>query len=334
MPKPMRVIALEEHFLDPGLAGAARPGLLDLSPNFFAAYAEEFPGPEVLQDLGEGRLREMDETGISMQVLSCLFAQQVPAEVAVDVVRGANDRAAAAVRAHPERFRAFAALPTAVPDDAAAELDRCVSQLGFVGALIGGRTDGDFLDAERFDPILARAAALEVPIYLHPGIPPRAIAELNYGQGLAPLVTARLQTTAWGWHQETAVHLLHLVMAGVFDRHPGLQVILGHWGETVPFFLARLHKSLPRSATKLERTFREYFTQNVHVTPSGMFEEAQLQYCVRTLPIDRILFATDHPFVGARGATEFLERADLPEDAKRRIAHGNAERLLRIEALD
>ncbi|NED81706.1 amidohydrolase family protein, partial [Streptomyces sp. SID11233] len=133
------------------------------------------------------------------------------------------------VRAHPDRFAAFASLPTAAPEAAVAELDRAVNDLGFVGTMIFGRTEGEFLDAPRFEPILAKAAALNVPVFLHPGVPPRVITEANYAAGL-PLVTeTRLQTAAWGWHQETAVHFLHLVHSGVLDRYPNLQFILGHW---------------------------------------------------------------------------------------------------------
>jgi uncharacterized protein len=331
----MKIIALEEHFLDPDVAAASAARARELSPAFAATYdpaqgLSYSPAREVLTDLGPGRLADMEANGISMQVLSCLSTQQVPPEVAAGLVRQANDRAAAAVREHPGRLAAFAALPTTVPDAAAAELDRCVGELGFAGTMIMGRTDGEFLDAPRFDPILARAAALDVPIYLHPAVPPREITELNYAGGLAPEVTARLQTSAWGWHQETAVHFLHLVLSGVFDRYPGLQMILGHWGEMVPFYLDRIDEALPGAITRLDRSFAEYFAQNVYITPSGMFSQAQLQYCVATVAIDRIMFSVDYPFVGNAGATAFLREASLPEAAKRQIAHENAERLLRM----
>ncbi|MCB8913904.1 amidohydrolase family protein [Rhodococcus rhodochrous] len=328
----MRIITLEEHYLHPGIAAASAPLARELSPDFAAAYDHASglsysPSTQVLQDLGDGRIAEMDAHGISMQVLSCLTTQLVPADVALELVRSANNLAAAAVHAYPDRFAAFAALPTTTPDAAATELARCIDDLGFVGAMINGRTDGEFLDAPRFDPILATAAARNVPIYLHPAVPPRETTKSNYS-GLAPLVTARLQTSAWGWHQETAVHFLHLVLSGTLDRYPTLQFILGHRGEMVPFYLDRLDEALPQALTRLDRTIPDYVRENVYITPSGMFNHAQLQYCIETVGAERILYSVDYPFIGNDEAASFLTEANLSEEAKHQIAHQNAENLL------
>lgn len=330
----MRIIAHEEHFIDADLAAASSPAMTRLGPHFAEAYASgrglsASPARAPLADLGESRLAAMDAGGISMQVLSCLWAQQAPADVAADLVSRANDRSAAAVRAHPDRFAAFAALPTAVPGAAARELERCVSELGFVGAFVNGRTGDEFLDAARFDPVLAAAARLEVPIYLHPALPPAAVTEAYYS-GLEPLVTGRLQASAWGWHVETAGHFLHMTLSGVFDRYPGLTVILGHWGELIPFYLERIQDMLPQQVTKLERPFADYFRQHVYVTPSGMFSQEQLQFCVRTLGADRILFAVDYPFIGNEDSVPFLETAQLSTEDRNLIAHGNSEKLLGV----
>jgi hypothetical protein len=216
-----------------------------------------------------------------------------------------------------------------VPEAAACELDRCVSELGFVGAFLNGRTGDEFLDAPRFDPVLAAAARLKVPIYLHPALPPAAVTQAYYS-GLNPLVTGRLQASAWGWHVETAGHFLHMVLAGVFDRYPDLILILGHWGELIPFYLDRIEDMLPQQITKLERPFSDYFRQNVYIAPSGMFSQEQLQFCVRTLGAERILFAVDYPFVGNEDAVPFLETARLSADDKELIAHGNSEKLLGV----
>jgi predicted TIM-barrel fold metal-dependent hydrolase len=328
----VRIITLEEHFIDADLSAASAPTIQELGPYFGAAYSGEgglnaSPSRETLLDVSEQRLADMDKHGITMQVLSCLWAQQAPADVAPDLVRNANDTAAAAVRAHPDRFAAFAALPTAAPEAAARELERCVSELGFVGTLINGRTGNEFLDDPRFDPVLAAAARLRVPIYLHPSLPPVATTESNYG-GLEPVVTARFQTSAWGWHVETATHFIHLVLAGVFDRYPDLQIILGHWGELIPFYLDRIDVMLGPEVTKLRRPFADYFRQNAHITPSGMFNQAQLQFCVETLGVDRILYAVDYPFLSNEGAVPFLDQAQLSDEDKHKIAHGNAEKLL------
>ncbi len=328
----MKIITLEEHFLDTDVARASAAASKALSPNFAASYdpARGFPyspSGDVLRDLGENRLADMDANQISMQVLSCLSVQQLPAEVALDLTKKVNDTLAATVANHPDRFAAFTALPTAVPNDAADELARGVTELGFVGTMIFGRTEDEFLDAERFDPILARAADLKVPIYLHPAVSPRVVSDANYAC-LDPLVSARFETSAWGWHQETAVHFLHLVLSGTLDRYPELQFILGHWGEMIPFYLDRLDEALPRTVTKLGRSIGEYVRQNVYITPSGMWSQAQLQFCAQTVGTDRMMYSVDYPFVGNEGAAEFLETADLPQPVKEDIAHGTAERLL------
>jgi uncharacterized protein len=329
----MRIITIEEHVLNPAVGRASAATANELSPHWARAFSPGSglpytPPLDVLTDLGEGRIADMDKHGITMQVLSNLTTQQVPAGVAVDLVRAANDNLAEAVRRYPDRFAAFAALPTTAPDAAPAELERCVGDLGFVGTMIMGRTEGDFLTAERFEPILATAARLGVPIYLHPALPTRVTSADNYEAGLDPIVAARLASAAWGWHNETGIHFLHLVLSGVFDRHPDLQVILGHWGEMIPWFLDRLDEALPPRATKLERTIGEYVRQNSYYTPAGMFTEPHLRFCVDVLGTDRLIYAVDYPFVGNDGAVDFLLQADLPEAAREDIAHRNAERLM------
>lgn len=329
----MEIITIGEHVLDLAVAHASAAPATQLSPHFTAAYAPSSglpysPSADVLCDLGEGRIADMDQHGIAMQVLSNLTTQQVPADVAPDLVRSANDTLAAAVREHPDRFAAFAALPTTVPDAAAAELERCVGDLGFAGTMIMGRTDGEFLSAERFDPILRTAARLGVPIYLHPAVPTRITSADNYEPGLDPIVATRFATAAWGWHNETGIHFLHLVLSGVFDRYPTLQVILGRWGEMLPWFLDRLDEALPRQATRLERTIGDYVRQNTYYTPSGMFTEPHLRFCLDVLGPERMIYSVDYPFIGNDGAADFPLQADLPDATKEDIAHRNAERLL------
>ena len=321
----MRIITLEEHTIDDRVAAAASP-TADETP--MGAFPDSLAN--TLRDIDDGRIAEMDANGIDVQVLSTLGAQLVPAD-AVDVVSAANDRMADAVSRHPDRYRAFASVPTADPAAAVHELERAVSDLGFVGAMVFGRTRGEFLDAEQFEPILATAERLGAPIYLHPAPPPRAVSDWNYA-GFDELVTERFQTSAWGWNQETAVHFLHLALAGVLDRHPRLQFILGHWGEMIPFYLDRLDEQLPTKLTGLDRTIGEYVRQNVFITPSGLFSQAQLQFCVETIGVERIMYAVDYPFVANTKAQSFLSEARLLDADKESIAHGTAERFLGIHA--
>jgi len=329
-----RLITLEEHYLDPAIGAAGAAEFAAHSPGFTTAFHPSTglpftPTPDVLADLDEGRIADMDAHGISMQVLSGLSTQYLSADVAVELTRATNDLAAAAVARHPDRFSAFASLPTTVPQAAVDELTRCIDELGFVGTMINGRTDDEFLSAERFAPILARIAALDVPLYLHPAPPPVATSATNY-DGFGDMVTARFQTAAWGWHNETAIHFMNLYLAGVFDRHPGMQVILGHWGEMIPFYLDRIDQALPPQATGLDRGFADVFRQNVYVTPSGMWTQANLDYCVAMLGVERIMYAVDYPFVPHDGAAEFLDDARLTDAEKDLIAHRTAERVLRL----
>jgi predicted TIM-barrel fold metal-dependent hydrolase len=330
----MKIITLEEHYLDLSTAKAGAANQKALSPGFGAAWDSaaglpNSPSAAVLQDLGDGRLADMDANGIDIQVLSTLGAQLLPEHDAAELTRASNNTLAAAVKRNPERFSAFASVPTSAPGAGADELERAVSDLGFVGAMIFGRTEGEFLDAPRFDPVLARAAKLGVPIYLHPAIPPRAVSDANYS-GLDPIVATRFETSAWGWHSETAVHFLHLALAGVLDRYPELQFILGHWGEMVPFFLERFDESIPRSLSGLDRTITDYMRQNVFLTPSGLWSQAQLQFCAETIGIDRIMYSVDYPFVANDGAANFLAQAQLPEHDKELIAPRTAEHVLRL----
>lgn len=332
----MRIVTLEEHWSDPAVTAAGMPSMLDHVPGYAAAFDQNtgmpYPQrPELLEDLGSARIADMDRNGITTQVLS-LINTFLPADVAPELTASANDAMFEAVKAFPGRFAAFAALPTAVPGAAADELRRCVRELGFVGTMIMGRTDDEFLDQPRFDPILRAASDLSVPIYLHPAPPPAPVSDANYAAGLSPAVSGAMRLAAWGWHQETAVHFLHLVLTGVLDRYPELQFVLGHWGEFVPFYLDRLDETMPRRMTGLDRTFREYFRDNVFITPSGMFSQAQLRYCVDTVGADRIIHSVDFPMLSNEGAAAFLTESHLSAEDQEKIAHGNADRLLGLTA--
>ena len=288
----MKIICLEEHASDAGLAEASRaaqareaPYLADAAGS--AEGAKAHPAPDVASndrprmremsemmplatDLGAGRLADMDANGIDMQVLSYSDASQlVPAERAVELTRAANDRLAAAVRGNPTRFAAFATLPWQEPDAAARELQRAVGDLGFKGALLLGRPGQTFLDDPRYEPVLAKLSELEVPLYVHPGPPLPQVREPYYG-GLGKAIGRRLSLFGWGWHNEAGVHVVRLILSGALDRLPGLRIISGHWGEMVPFFLQRMDDAMPRTVTGLTRTITETYRQQVYVTPSGM----------------------------------------------------------------
>jgi predicted TIM-barrel fold metal-dependent hydrolase len=327
----VKIIAIEEHF---SLDIVERA--IDRERSSPDSAAARNSGPLAAQisklgDLGAVRLRDMDAAGITLQLLSLTWPapQDLAPATAVALARQANDLLAEAVRAHPDRFAGFATLPTPDPAAAAGELERAVTSLSFKGALIHGAPGGRFMDDPAFWPIFAAAERLDVPIYLHPALPPAAVRDTYYA-GFAPAVSFMLATSAWGWHIETGLHVLRLILAGVFDRFPRLQVITGHMGEALPFFLARTSDRLPPAVTRLPRSVAEYLQAHVHITTSGFFTDPPLLCALSVLGADRILFAVDYPFSANEDGRRFLDTAPLSAEDREKIAHGNAERLLRL----
>lgn len=327
----MRIIALEEHYATP----AVREAWSKLDPADQDDSTRMFAGTEVdrqLDDLSDARIRRMDECGVDVQVLSLTTpgVQTLESDAAVALARQANDLVTATVRARPDRFQGFATLPTAAPDAAAGELGRAVTELGLKGAMMFGRTRGRNADHPGFLSIYEAAAHLRVPIYLHPQTPPQAVRGAYYS-GLGDELDLHFATGGIGWHYETGVQLLRLILSGVFDRFPGLQVITGHWGEAVLFYLERINL-LSRAAGRLQRPVADYFRQNVHVTPSGIFSQRYLRWVMEVLGAGRILFSTDYPyqFAGDGGARRFLAEAPISDEDRARIAHGNWERLCAV----
>jgi predicted TIM-barrel fold metal-dependent hydrolase len=246
----MRTITLEEHYASPSFLDGPGRDLKAQALRFGGVAAKLF---EQLCDVGEKRIAEMDAAKIDMQVLSLTSpgTEQVEAADAIALARDANDFLADAVKRNPARFAGFAALPTAAPDRAAEELERMIREHRFKGAMINGHNRGRYLDDKFFWPIFESAETLNVPIYLHPTQPPRPVIEASYG-GFSPIVTEMLAGAAWGWHIETAIHVIRLILGGVFDKYPKLQVVIGHMGEALPFMIQRLDV-MPMAMTKLSR---------------------------------------------------------------------------------
>lgn len=331
----IRIIALEEHYATPAfMAGPGRQ--LTEQARAASAHPQVAAGLtdliERLCDVGERRIAEMDAAGIDVQVLSLTSpgVEQLDPDEAVILAREVNDYLADAVRRHPDRFAAFAALPTAAPDAAAAELERVVSEYGFKGALINGHTRGRYLDDVSFWPILERAEALQVPLYLHPTPPPQAVIAASYTGNYPPGVAIGLATAAWGWHIETALHALRLILSGAFDRYPRLQLVIGHLGETLPFMLPRLDLALPTQLTNLERPVGDYLRENLHYTFSGFNYLPPFLDLVLQVGVDRIMFSADYPYASMAQARAFLDQLPISPADRARIAHGNAERLLHV----
>jgi uncharacterized protein len=318
----VRVISLEDHFWTPDIAeaiGALRNPDTDAGGPLAANLA----------DLGERRLAAMDAAGIDLQVISHTTpgVQHLDAEIAIPLAREANDALARAVAEHPGRFAGFATLPTSAPPAAADELERAVTELGLLGAMINGHTNGRFLDDPAFDVLHERAVRLGVPLYLHPAEPVPAVRDAYY-QGFAPAVSWFLSAAAFGWHAETGIHVLRMVLGGVFDRHPELSLVIGHMGEMLPFMLQRVDDNLPPKVTGLERLPSEYVLANVHITTSGLFSVPPLMCALMVFGVERVLFSVDWPYAPNEDGRRLLETAPLSPGDLELIAHGNAERLL------
>ncbi len=317
----MRLITLEEHYRAPALKSVG--GLPDPPPDSPMAKIQA-----KLDDLGDQRLADMDAGGIDIQVIShgAPGTEQIEPADAIELAREANDYLAASIAPHPDRFAAFATLPTAAPVEAADELERTVSEHGFVGALINGHVRGRFLDDRFFRPIFERAERLSVPIYLHPTPPPPAVRDAYYG-GLPPQVGQALSMAGWGWHVDTGLHVLRLIVGGVFDEYPGLQMIVGHMGEALPFFLARSSRVL-RQQAGLTRPLEDYVAANLHFTTSGMFTYPPLTCLLEVVGAGRVMFSVDYPYSSNAEGREFVLGAPISEADREKIGFANAARLL------
>jgi len=330
----MRVVALEEHFSVPALARRIDPDAM--SRRGFRPRKAPTSGPnplDLLPDIGEARLKAMDAAGITIQVLSNTGPgpDLVPGADGIALARELNDHLAAAIARHPDRYAGFAVLPTQSPEACAAELSRAVKDLRFSGALINGTTQGRFLDHPSYDGLLAAAVELDVPIYIHPHLPPEPVRQAYYSD-LPPGAARVLQSAAWGWHSETAIHVLRLVMAGTLDRHPRLKLIIGHMGEMLPMMLQRIDEVSAVDTDHLSRPVSRAILDQVWLTTSGIFSEPPLLAALLTFGIDRIMFSVDYPYSPNSKGRDFLGRLSLAPADMAKFTHRNADALLKLNA--
>ncbi len=320
----MRVVGLEEHYVTADVVDA----WAKLDPRWQDPVVSLTRGEVTrhLLEIGEQRFTAMADAGVDVQVASLtspgLFNLAPPDAVALQT--DCNDQLADAVRAHPDLLQGFATLALSEPDAAAAELGRAVTTLGFNGAMVFSRVRDKPIDHRDFWPVFEAAESLRVPLYLHPQSPPAAVRAAYYS-GFDDVIDTAFATHGIGWHYDAGTQLLRLIIAGVFDRFPDLQVIMGHWGEVVLFYLDRIDRM--RGISHLERPVSEYVRSNVFVTPGGIFSPRYLRWALEVIGADRIMFAADYPFVptGAGVIDKFLGELDDGDRAK--IASGNWDQL-------
>jgi predicted TIM-barrel fold metal-dependent hydrolase len=326
----MRVVTLEEH--------VSFPEMTTLMPQEILSKKQSFPAADQLMpklnDVTGERLNSMNECNITMQVLSVenTDVNLLNGHIAVGFASRYNDLLYEKIKGHPDRFKAFAHLPMTAPVAAADELERTVKAYGYKGAMIRGHTNGDFLDAPKFAPVLERAERLGVPLYIHPGIPPKAVIDAYYSNvGQKSGMSAAIACYGWGWHSETAIHVLRLLAAGTFDRFPKLKIIIGHMGEMLPMMWARSERVFkPGLGGENQRTLADTFRSQVHITTSGFFTQPPLQIALDTFGIDNIMLSVDYPFSNNQMGIDFLNDMQLPKPMIEKIAHENADKLLNL----
>jgi len=330
----MRVVALEEHFTAPDLVRRIDRDAISRRGYRPRRAPTNGPNPlELLPDIGEQRIKSMDEAGITVQVLSNTGPgpDLVPGADGVALAREMNDHLAAAIARHPDRFAGFAVLPMHSPDTCPDELARAVKDLRFAGALINGTTEGRFLDHPSYDGLLAAAVELDVPIYIHPHLAPEPVRQAYYA-GLEPGAGRVLEAAGWGWHSETAIHLLRVVMAGTLDRHPRLRLIIGHMGEMLPMMLARIDEVTALDTDHLKRPVSQAILDQVWITTSGVFNQPPFLAALQTFGIDRIMFSVDYPYAPNSRGRDFLNGVSLAPADMIKLVHGNADTLLKLKA--
>jgi predicted TIM-barrel fold metal-dependent hydrolase len=321
------LITLEEHWYS--------AAVLDSFDNSMKEGIKRWPGAiERLLDAGEIRLREMNKGKVSLQVISHCAADNPSPEVC----EAGNDQLANEIRKTEEaskRFAAFAVLPMAHPAAAATELERTVKEHGFLGALVDHKSKKGYCDGEEYDVLWKTAQDLDVPIYLHPSRPEDEIFRQVYAGNYSDRATAVIGGAMWGWHSEVGIHILRLHAAGVFDKFPKLKIIIGHFGEMIPFMLQRIIDQ-EVIMDQRERPFRKVWDENIWITTSGAWSLDPIRCILSNTKIEHILYSVDYPFTtneaGLRWFEELEKSGLVTSEELELIAYKNAESLLGIKA--
>jgi predicted TIM-barrel fold metal-dependent hydrolase len=328
----MRVVALEEHFSVPSQVRRIDPDAIRRRGFRPRRAPTDRPNPlELLSEIGEKRLKSMDDAGITVAVLSNSGPgpDLVRGSDGIDMAQEMNAYLAEVINRFPGRFAGFATLPMQSPEACGIELVRAVKDLNFVGALINGTTEGRFLDHPSYDQLLAAAVELDVPIYVHPHLPPEPVRQAYYSD-LEPGAGRVLESAAWGWHSETAIHVLRMVLAGTLDKYPKLKLIIGHMGEMLPVMLARIDEVSALDVEHLKRPISRQILDQVWITTSGVFTQPPFIAALQTFGIDRVMFSVDYPYTPNENGRQFLDDVSLPPEQMAKLAHGNADALLRL----
>jgi predicted TIM-barrel fold metal-dependent hydrolase len=327
-----RIVGVEEHI--------AYPELLNRLPEAaviekgFLSRDQPFGRLSLLDKMSDtkNRVRDLDAVGLTVQVLSYPLAggDVLPSLESPQWARDANDILAGRIAAHPNHYAGFAHLPLTNPDAAAEELERAVTRLGFKGALVSGATNGRYLDHPSFEPVLAKAEQLDVPIYVHPAPSPKPARDALYG-GLPGDLGFWMSVSGWGWHADTAVHVLRLLLAGCFQRRPGLKIIIGHLGEGLQVMMPRLDQQYHQFAG-FDGLPSDILRKQVWVSTGGFFFLPSFMAALDAFGPDRLLYSVDYPFGSLEGGRAFLEKLPIDDETLAKLTHRNADKLLKLSA--
>lgn len=331
----MKLITVEEHFMSKAVNDRFKELLppKDATEANQVAFVDAFIARGEITNVDAGRIQAMDAKGVDAQIIG--YGNNHPMhlskeEGAVELCKLANDELYAATQKYPGRFYGYATLPVDDVPAAVAELERCVKELKFKGIMFNGPYRGHFLDEERFFPIFEKAAEWNVPVYLHPTEVSSEVRNYYYTGSWNARTANLFSGFGIGWHYDTAMHLMRFILSGIFDKLPNLKMIVGHWGEMLPFFFDRMNDSMRPQVTGLQHEIKYYFWNNVYTDPSGMFYKDDMEFCLKTFHPEHILWAEDYPYCANPRVKSFLEEMNLDSETLARISHKNAEKLFGI----
>ena len=332
----MKMITIEEHITnDDDLTKMMQSQDDDSDRDRMKFFKEKATVDGKLTDIEEFRLPYMDSTGIDIQILSYinLASGMLEGEERTNSCIRGNDFLKQQIDKHPDRFLGFACLPLWDVEASCNELERCVKDYGFKGALVQGKFDGHFLDEKIFLPIFQKAAELDVPIYFHPSMPVQEIQDYYYNSNdgsWSEEVANEFGSAAFGWHLDIGIQVVRMILSGVFDKFPDLKIITGHWGEGITFMLDRMDYMMPKSITGLKMNISDYYKENIYITPSGIESQINLEAVTKYIGAEHIIWAVDYPYLRNETVVDFLLNSNLTDEKKELISHKNAEKLFKI----
>lgn len=334
----MKIITIEEHYASKKLIQEtekyANEELTKRKLNtelsqYYYKFSKELTG---LYDIEE-RLKFMEDNKIDMQILSYSNSlnTNIPKDKQVEIYKKANNELYEVTKKYPDKFLAFAILPLSDIDESIKELNRCINDLGFKGVMLDSNFNGMFYDDEYFLPVFKELEKLDVPIYLHPSFVDKRVVDFYYkSNSWDDLTTVLLSSAGFGWHLDIGMQFIRMIVSGLFDKCPILKVIVGHWGEVVIYYIDRMNGLLTPGKVNIKKNIIEYFKENIYVTPSGILSSDMMDFCIKKIGINHIIFSLDYPYVPLKNANEFIEKSSLSKEDKEKIAHINAEKLFKL----